>query len=131
MFAISIDNTPFLPSVSLADEFSRARAIATRTPIKHETVAAWMGIAPTQLSQQLAGNGHVSLLRVMQIACNPDPEAKLFVRALFDGITTALDLGVVDPFAHALANALVALVGTLRMARAELPERHAQERRRA
>ncbi len=131
------------PLINWSDLFSRARGSVDITDpasgrwlgkLKHETVAAFMGISAAQLSQQLSGQGHVSLFRLCDSA-KRDPDAKRFVQALFGLLAEELGFSEGDPIAETLGSALMvlgSLVGKmqLRMARASLPEQHAQERRR-
>lgn len=118
--------------INWVDLFARARGETDN--MKHETLAGMMGISAQQLSMQLAGNGHVSLFRLTQVAGNDDPAGKRFVVALFGLISHELGFGESDPTAAAVANLMVS-VGhlmnhmQLRMAKADLAD--VQQRRRA
>src|SRR6185369_7174607 len=131
MFIVAVH--PSEPSTNWAEMFSRARSAAD---LKHDTLARMMKISASQLSQQLAERGHLSLFKLVRVAADPDPAGKRFVVELFDLIAEEFGFGERDPLAHALGQ-LLAVVGSvvgrtqLRMARAELPIQDAQQRRRA
>ena len=65
MFLILLQQTGF----DLEAEFAAAYR---RAGVKHEAVAALMGISSQQLSQQLAKRGHLSLRRVLLLATDGD-----------------------------------------------------------
>ncbi len=124
------------PLINWSDLFAKARGSVRMEhgTLKHETVAALMGVSAAQLSQQLSGQGHVSLFRLALAA--HDPDGRRFVQALFGLIAEELGFSEGDPVAETLGSALMvlgSLVGKmqLKMARVhELPITHAQERRR-
>lgn len=118
------------PGINWADLFARTRG---EVGLKHDTLARMMGISPQQLSMQLAGNGHVSLFRLTQVAADDDPVGKRFVETLLRLISHELGFGATDPTAAAVANLMVS-VGhlmnhmQLRMAKAELADSGSQRR---
>lgn len=112
------------PGVDLDDLFAEAEG---RCGLKRETVAALMGIKATQLTQQLHGQGHVSLGRVLAMWCHTDPDGQRFVQSVFAVAAERLGFGGFDPVTDAALTVIVALTSKLRMARAALPQ---QERKR-
>lgn len=111
----------------LASAWTRAREQAG---VKQEALAAFMGIAPHQLADQLAGRGHLSLQRVLLIAI--DPDGRQFLRHL--AIELAVASGMSDDELWLLARVQHAVLGLVeRMqkripAKAQLREKREQER---
>lgn len=126
MWAVSIHPTSL--SINWSDLFARARA---RCGMKHETLARLMGISATQLSQQLGGNGHVSLFRLVQVAA--DRDGKRFLIELFSLLGHDLGFHEVDPLLETLAQ-MMTVTGTLlgklqlRMAKADLRDTEYERR---
>ncbi len=75
------------PTVDFARAWGRAR---DRAGISQDALAAFMGIRTSQLADQLAGRGHLSMQRVFLIA--KDSDGVRFLRFLFTEI--AQQLGV-------------------------------------
>ena len=106
--------TPIVRTVNLADCWDRARH---RVGIKHDALAALLGIPATQVSAQLRGKGHPSLWRLL-MALN-DQDGWRFVWAFFDEI--ALEAGrESDDALDLIQRADAALRLERRMAKADL-----------
>lgn len=121
--------------INWPDLFSIARSRANR--LKHETLADLMGISAAQLSQQLGGQGHLSLFRLAQVVS--DRDGKEFLSELLALLAEEFGLDECDPVARTVAQSLQAISGVVeslgrihfRMARAELKETESSERKRA
>lgn len=87
----------------LAGAIDRARRAVG---LKHETLAHLMGIASHQLSDQLAGRGHVSLRRLIQVA--RDADGRQFWIAFLAELAALTETETDDPVAL-LRRALVQL----------------------
>jgi DNA-binding transcriptional regulator YdaS (Cro superfamily) len=101
------NETQTTAAVDLASTFATARA---RVGMKHESLARLMGIPAPQLSQQLAGDGHVSLRRLLGVAI--DPDGRTFLQELWPLLSEQVGFDGADPAMAALGHALES-VGSL------------------
>lgn len=85
--------------------------------LKHQNLAALMGISSQQLSQQLAQRGHLSLYRLLLAARHEDGRA--FWRAFLPLLTEHLGIEHADSIAAQLARLVDAVEGRKAMARAQ------------
>lgn len=116
--------------ISLATVFATARG---RVGMKHDHLAALMGISGPQLSQQLAGEGHVSLRRLLRIV--HDDDGRAFLHALWSDLGDSIGVGDADPVMASLGQVVAAMgtflgVAKLQMQRADL-HHHTPARRTA
>ena len=96
-----------------------------RAGLKHESLARLMGISSQQLSQQLAGRGHVSLKRLILAACG-DADGKQFLHELFLLIKDEMGWTDFDAIAARLSELVNAV--QVRMARSQLQAREDERR---
>lgn len=105
------------PVVMVCDVAACWERARVRCGHKHEYLSAVAGIPATQLSAQLRGKGHPSLLRLLMLLANV--ETRAFVWAFFDELKA--ESGQQDDDALALLKrAEAALVRERRMAKATL-----------
>lgn len=76
--------------------------------LKHDALAALMGISGKQLSHQLAERGHLSLRRLLFVATDKSGDGRRFLAALWPLL--AQEIGLED---RALANEAARLAGLL------------------
>lgn len=111
--------------VNLWSMFDEARGLCGN--VKWEVVAGWLGIPPSQLSQQLGGTGHVSLSRVMALSEHDDPDAREFGAVLMGLINKRTGYTEADPLMVACGQLMRAMGDMFsqlqfRMAKIECPE---------
>jgi hypothetical protein len=131
MLFVAVQHAECEPIVDIDALFAETER---RLDIKRGTVAHLQGLSPSQLAQQLHGQGHPSLRRLIEMWFSPDPDGKRFVAEFFQVASETLGFADLDPVAHAMGQALISLgaaITKLRMAQPEPVHHHAQERRRA
>lgn len=109
-------------------DFDLAAYVVTarqRAGLKHEALAALMGINSQQLSQQLAGHGHLSFRRLLFVS--RDPDGKRFLRELFLLIKEEMGWEDFDLIAARVSDLINAV--QVRQAKAQL--RNREERKEA
>ena len=117
--------TPTAPTED--DAFVKAAILRCRERVglKHESLAALMGISPSQLSMQLQPGGHVSITRLLHAA--KDDDGRRFLQMFWTSVAEHVGLDDSDAVVQELKRlqgriAWLADRFQVRMAKAELRE---------
>jgi len=131
MFSVTSSFKQQAPLVDIEALFAETER---RLDMKRDTVARLQGLSASQLSQQLHGQGHPSLRRLIEMWFSDDPDGQLFVSEFFQVCSECLGFAQLDPVGNAIGKALInigAAVASLRLAPPESARQPAQQRRRA